>query len=105
MFSGAPRQTGDGIAVYADEAAGPPGTIALSEMIEHGTGLVLGQVRAEKDSTLVFGEAVLAGLAVEQAELTTLAEASADGKVTGIPQAIQGAVGAQAAEARKVVHG
>lgn len=39
-------QAGGGLAVDADEAAGLTGAVALTEMIEHGTGFVPGQVGA-----------------------------------------------------------
>jgi len=35
MLSGPAGQTGDGVAVDADEAAGLPGTVALGQVIEH----------------------------------------------------------------------
>jgi len=92
MWSGPPRQAGDGVAVDADEAAGLPGTVARAEVIEHRTGLILGQVGAEEWSALAFGEAVLAGPAGEQADGFVLAEAAADGEVTCIPTAVERAV-------------
>ncbi len=89
----------------ADEAAGLPGAVALAEVIEHRTGFILGQVGAEEWSALAFGEAVLTNPAVEEADVFVLAEAAADGEVGRIPTAVEGAVGIQTAEARKVVHG
>jgi hypothetical protein len=105
MLSGPPRQAGDGVAVDADEAAGLPGTVALTEVIEHRTSLVLGQVGAEKWSALAFGEAVFTGPAVKQTDMIVLAEAAAGSKVACTPTAVERAVGVQAAEARQVVHG
>ena len=82
VLPGPASQASDGVAVDADEAAGLPGAVTLGEVIEHRTSLVLGEVRAEKWSAFAFGEAVLAGPAIKQADLVLLAEAAADGKVT-----------------------
>jgi hypothetical protein len=92
MSSGPAGQAGDGVAVDADEAAGLPGAVALTEVIEHGTGLVLRQVGAKQWSAFAFGEAVFAGPAVKQADVALLAEASADRKVACTTQPIKRAV-------------
>jgi hypothetical protein len=105
MFSGPPCQAGDGVAVNAEQAADLPGAVALTKVIEHGTGLLLGQMGSKECRTFTFGEAILAGPAVEQADLVLLAEAAAEGKVTGAPQTVEFAVGGHAAKTRQVVHG
>ena len=105
MLSGPAGQTGDGVAVDADEAAGLPGTVALGQVSEHRTSLVLGQVRAEQWSAFAFGEAVFAGPAVKQANVILLAEAAADSKVACTTLPVKRAVGVQATEAREIAHG
>jgi hypothetical protein len=92
MSPGPAGQAGDRVAVDADEAAGLPGAVALTEVIEHGTGLVLRQVGAKQWSAFAFGEAVFAGPAVKQADMILLAEASADRKVACTTQPIKRAV-------------
>jgi hypothetical protein len=105
MLSGPAGQAGDGVPVDADEAAGLPGTVALGQVIEHGTSLVLGQVRAEQWSAFAFGEAVFANPAVKQANVILLAEAAADSKVACTTLPVKRAVGVQATETREIVHG
>jgi hypothetical protein len=104
MFSGSAGQAGDGVAVDADEAAGLPGAVSLSEVIEHRTSLVLREVRAKKGSAFALGEAVFAGPAIKQADVVLLAEMPADSKVSCAAMAVKRTVRMQAAEARKVVH-
>src|SRR5207249_8837846 len=52
-----------------------------------------------------FGEAVLAGTAVEQSMLLGLAVAGADGQMAEAPLAVVGAIRVLAAEAGQVLHG
>jgi hypothetical protein len=52
-----------------------------------------------------LGEAVLAGVAVEQPDVVLLAVASADREISGVAPSVGGAVGILAAEASEVVHG
>jgi hypothetical protein len=59
----------------------------------------------EQRCALALGEAVLAGVAVEQPDVVSFAVAVANGEVSGIASAEQGAIGFLAAEAREVVHG
>ena len=73
----------------ADEAAGLSGTVAPTEVIEHGTGLLLRQVGAKQCSAFAFGEAVLAGPSVKEAEMILLAEAAADRKVACTATAVK----------------
>ena len=105
MLAGPAGPPGDGVAMDADEPAGLPGAVALGEVVEHRAGLVVREMRAEERGALAFGEAVFAGVAVEQAEVMVLAVAAADGEVSGVALAEQGAIGILAAEASEVVHG
>jgi hypothetical protein len=105
VLSGPAGQAGDGVAVDADEATGLPGAVALGEVVQHRAGLALGEVRAEQRSALALGEAIPAGLAVEEANVVVLAEVAADGEVAGVAVPVECAVGVLAAEASEVVHG
>jgi hypothetical protein len=105
MLSGQFRQADDRIAVDLDQASGLPNAAALGEVVEHGAGLLLGQVGVEKRRALALREARLAGVAIEQPDVILLAVATADGEVSVVALAEQGAIGILAAEASEVVHG
>jgi hypothetical protein len=59
----------------------------------------------EQRCALALGEAVLAGVAVEQPDVVGLAVARADREVSCVALAEPGAIGHLAAEASEVVHG
>jgi hypothetical protein len=73
-------------------------------VLEHGEGLSLGEMAVEQGRALALGEAVLAGLAVEQSDVILLAVAGADREVAGVTRAVEGALRVLTAEAREVVH-
>jgi hypothetical protein len=105
MIAGGSGQPDDGIGVGADEAAGLADAVALGEVVEDGRGLLLGHAAVEQRGALALGEAGLAGLAVEQADVVILAVAVADGQVAGAASAVEGAFGLLAAEAVEIVPG
>jgi hypothetical protein len=105
MLSGEFRQADDGIGVDVDEAAGLSDAAALGKVLEQGAGLLRGQVGMEQSCPLALGEAVLAGVAIEQADVILCAVAGADGEIAGVPLAVEDAIGLLAAEASEVVHG
>jgi hypothetical protein len=105
MSSGQFRQADDRIPVDIDQASGLSDAAALGEVLEHGAGFLLGQVGVEQRCALALGEAVLAGVAVEQADVILFAVAVADGEIPGVALAVGGAIGILAAEAREIVHG
>jgi hypothetical protein len=88
-----------------DQAPGLPDAAAFAEVVEDRAGLLFGQMAVEQRRALALGEAVLAGLAIEQPDVVVLAVAGADGEVAGVAPAEEGAIGILAAEAREVVHG
>ena len=94
------RQAGDGVAVDVDQAPGLSDATALGEVLEDGAGLLLREVGVEQRRALTLGEAVSAGLAVEQADVVVHAVAGADGEVPGVALAVGGAIGILATEAR-----
>jgi transposase len=99
-----PRQAADAVAVDADQAFGLSDSTPFAEVLEHGVGLLLGQMGVEQGRALAFGEAVLAGLAVEEPDVVPLAVAGAGGEVSGVATAVEGALGILAAEAFEIVH-
>jgi hypothetical protein len=98
-------QADDRIAVDLDQACGLSDAAALGEVLQHGAYFLFGQVRLEQRCALALGEAVFAGVAVEQPDVVLFAVAAANREVSGIALAEQGAIGFLAAEAREVVHG
>src|SRR5947209_7821772 len=93
VWPGPFRQADHRIGVDVDEASGLPDATAFAEVVEHGAGLLLGQVGVEQRRAFALGEAVLAGLAVEQADVVVLAVARTDGETSGVGSAEEGAVG------------
>ena len=87
MLSGPARQPDDGVAMDTDQAFRLSDAAAFAEVVEHGVRRVLGQVGVEQGRALAFGEAALAGLAVEQPDVVLLAVAGADG-APGLPHYI-----------------
>jgi hypothetical protein len=65
MLSGDAGQSADGVGIDADQAPGGSDAAALVEVLEHGEGLLLGEMAVEQDCALALGEAVFAGVAVE----------------------------------------
>jgi hypothetical protein len=104
MPAGEAGQSDDGVGIDADQASGGSDAAALVEVLEHGEGLLLGEMGVEQGRALALGEAVLARLAVEQADVVLLAIAGADGEIAGVAAGVEGALGVLAAEAREVVH-
>jgi hypothetical protein len=103
MTPGGTGQPDDGVAVDADEAPGLSDAVAFSEMIEDGSGLLVGHTAVEQRGAFALGEAGLAGVAIEQADVVVLAVAIAGGEVSITPSPIGGTVGVLAAEARKII--
>jgi hypothetical protein len=97
-------QATDGVRIDADEASGGADAAALVEVLKHGEGLLLGQMGVKEGRPLALGEAVLAGVTVEQSDVVELAVAGADREIAGVAAGVEGAVGVLAAEAREVVH-
>jgi hypothetical protein len=104
VLAGGPGQPPDGVLIDARQACGLAGAAAVGEASQGGQQLATRQAGAEQRRALAFGEAVLAGAAVEQAVLLGDAVAGTDGQVVLAAPAVQGAVGVLAAEAAEVVH-
>jgi hypothetical protein len=93
----------DGVFIDAGQAGGLADAAPLSEVLEDGQGLGVGQARAEQGGAGPLGEAPLAGATDEHAA-AVLAVAEADAEVIPAAHAVVGAVGVLAAEAAEVVH-
>jgi hypothetical protein len=104
MLSGDAGQTSDGVGVDADQASGGADAAALVEVLEHGEGLLFGEMAVEQRRALALGEAVLARLAVEQSDVALLTVAGADREIAGVTGAVEGALRVLTAETREVVH-
>jgi hypothetical protein len=104
MLSDDAGQASDGVGIDADQASGAADATALVEVLEDGEGRFFGEMAVGQGRALAFGEAVLAGLAVEQSDVVLLTVAGADREVTGVAGAVQGAFRVLTAEAREVVH-
>jgi hypothetical protein len=104
VLSGDAGQSDDGVGIDADQASGGADAAALVEVLEHGAGLVVGEMGVEQGRPLAFGEAVLAGVAVEQSDVVLFSVAGADREIAGVAPRLEGTLGILATEARKVVH-
>jgi hypothetical protein len=98
------RQADDRIAVDLDQASCLSDAAALGEVLKHGAGFLIGQVGVEQRRAVALREAVLTGVAVEQADVVGFAVAVANGEVSRVALAEQAAIGFLAAEASEVVH-
>jgi hypothetical protein len=104
MLSGDAGQSDDGVGIDPDQASGGADATALIQVLEDGEGLLLGEMAVEEGRALALGEAVLAGLAVEQADVVLCAVSVADREIAGVSARVEGAAGVLTAEAREVVH-
>jgi hypothetical protein len=105
VISGDAGQPDDGVAMDPDEPTGLSDAVALDQVVEHGMGLVPREPTVEQGRPLALGEAGLARVAVEQADVVLLAVTVADGEISGVTSPVEGAVGILATEASEVVHG
>jgi hypothetical protein len=105
MLSDPLGQADDRIAVDPDQAFGLSDAAALGEVLQHRAHFLSGEVGVEQGRALALGEAVFAGVAVEQADVVAFAVAVANREVSRIALAEAGAIGILAAEASEVVHG
>jgi hypothetical protein len=94
----------DCVFIDADQAGGLTDAAALGQVMQDGKDLMFGQAGIEEWGAFAFGEAVLAGAAVEQASLLR-SIVSADSKVAVAAFAEVRAVRVKATENAEVVHG
>jgi hypothetical protein len=105
VLAGAKAVADDGVLADAHQAAGLADAAALGEVVQDGEGFFGTQAGVEQGRALAFGEACLAGLAVEQAAWWR-SIACADGEIAVASFTVVGTVGVLTAESVEVVvHG
>jgi hypothetical protein len=90
--------------VHFTEPAGLAHATSLGDVLQDRFNLLVGESGTEKDCTLAFGKARLAGAAPEHASGLVGAVAAGQGEVSQPSFAVVGALGIEAREAREVVH-
>jgi hypothetical protein len=91
VLTGLAGQPHDGVAMDADEPLGLTDPVALDEMLQDGDHLFRGQAGMGQRGALAFGEAGLAGVAIEQSDLLMLTVAVTDREVAGVAPTVEGA--------------
>jgi hypothetical protein len=104
VLSGDAGQSADGVGIDADETSGGTDAATLVEVLEDGEGLLLREMGVEQGRALTLGEAVFAGVAVEQSDVVLLAVAGADREIAGVAMTVEVALGVLTAETREVLH-
>ena len=104
MLPGDAGQPPDGVGIDADQACGAANATALVEVLEHGQGILLGEMAVEQGRALAFGAAIFARLAVEHADVILLAVAGVDREIDGVREAMEGTHRVLTAEAGEVIH-
>ena len=94
----------DRVFIDADQAGGLTDAAAFGQVMQDGKDLMFGQASIEQRGAFAFGEAVLAGAAVEQTSLLW-SIVSAYSQVAVAAFAEVRAVRVEATENAKVVHG
>ena len=105
MGAGPGDETRDGVLVHSDQSSGGPGPAALAEVLQDIEGLGIRQAALLQDSPLAFGEASLAGAAVDHADAPGLAAVAPEGEISMAPAAGIGALAILAAEVLDGGHG
>jgi hypothetical protein len=82
MGAGPGDEARDGVLVHADQAAGGPGAAALAEVLQDVEGLGIRQAASLQDGALAFGEAGLAGAAVDHADAPGRAAVAPEGEIS-----------------------
>ena len=94
-----------GVLTDTDQAAGLADADSFGDVLQDFDDLGFGQPGVEQRRALAFGEAVLAGAAVEEPRWWGLAVAGADGPMAEAPLAVVGAIRVLAAEAGQILPG
>jgi hypothetical protein len=76
----------DGVLIDIHQAADGPGPAAFPDVAQDIKGLLIGQAGPLKDGALAFGEANLAGAAVDHPDALTLAAPAAEGEISAAPE-------------------
>jgi hypothetical protein len=93
-----------GVLVHIDQAACGSGSATLAEVLQDGQSLVVGQAGVFQDGAFAFGEGMLAGAAIDQADASGLAAPAAEVEIFATPDTGLGALGILATEVFDRVH-
>ena len=93
-----------GVLIHLRQATGGAGPTALSDVVQDGVELLVGQSGLLQDRALAFGEAGLAGAAVDHADASGLAAVTAGGEIAEAPAAGIGTLRILAAEVFDGMH-
>ena len=92
------------VLIHLHQATGGPGPAALSDVVQDGMDLRVGQPGLLQDGALALGEAGLAGAAGDHADASGLAAVAAEGEIPVPPTTGIGASGILAAEVFDGMH-
>jgi hypothetical protein len=99
VLAGQSAQATDRVAIHFTESPGLAHATPLGDMLQDGFDLLVGESGTEKDGTLAFGEARLAGAAPQHASRFVEAVAAGHGEISRPSFAVVGASGIEATEA------
>jgi hypothetical protein len=106
MAAGQPTVPHDRIAVHLHQPGSGADAVSLGQMFEDRERLLLSQLGAKQGGPLAFGEAALAGAAIQQPTALVFAVEGADGQIPEPAPAMVGTLLVLATEAGEVVrHG
>src|SRR4029079_12980099 len=94
----------DRVLIHLHQATGGASPTALSDVVQDGMDLRVGQPGLLQDGALAFGEASLAGAAVDHPDASGLAAVAAEGEIAEAPAAGLGALGILAGELLDGMH-
>jgi hypothetical protein len=92
------------VLIHLHQATGGAGPTALSDVVQDGVDLLVGQSGLLQDGALALREAGLAGAAVDHADASGLAPVAEESEISMAPAAGIGALGVLAAEVFDGVH-
>src|SRR4051812_45868317 len=92
------------VLIHLHQATGGPGPAALSDVVQDGMDLRVGQPGLLQDGALALGEAGLAGAAVDHSDASGLAAVAAEGEISVSSTTSIGASGILAAEVFDGMH-
>ena len=104
MLAGTQAVAHHGVLVHPDQAAGLADPAPLDDVFQERDHLLVRQPRVEQRCALAFGEAILAGFAVQHAALLVGTVEHADAQIVQAAFAVVRTVCILAAEAGQVVH-
>jgi hypothetical protein len=104
VFTGPSAQAADRATVHFAEPSGLAHATSFGDMLQNSLDLLGGEMGAEEDRALAFGEADPASATPEHAPGLVRAVTAGDREISRASFAVVGAVRIEATELRKVVH-